>query len=300
MSAAAPEPPGGALLGAPFEGRARWTRRTRRRTFAADHPALSVALAALALLSFAAIAAPLLVGDPLEQSPADQFQSPSLAHLFGTDELGRDIFSRVVHGGQVSLLTAAVSTLIATVVGVPLGLVAGYFGRMWDASIMRLVDFLLAVPAVIVAMAFIAVLGQSTTNVIVAIGIVGIPSIARLARAGTLSVKQQDFVLVARAVGASRSHLLFRTILPNVAGPLLAQMAVLAETAVLLQAALSFLGLGTPPPAPTWGGMLSDSQAYLSQAAWYGVFPGIALTITALSLDTVARGVQDLLQGGDR
>jgi peptide/nickel transport system permease protein len=252
-------------------------------------------LVLMVIITFA-IAAPLVAPDPLQQNLLASLQTPSWSHIFGTDELGRDVYSRVVYGARISLITGAAAALIAVVVGVPAGLAAGFFGRVTDGVIMRGTDFLLALPAIVLAMCFIAVLGTGSVNAIVAIGIIGIPTVARLTRGGVLATKEQDFVVATRALGATNRHILFRTILPNVSGPIIAQMALIAEGAILLIAGLSFLGLGLPPPQPTWGGMLNTSEPYLSQTWSYAVFPGLALMVTVVCLDTIARGLQKMVQ----
>jgi len=273
------------------------TKLGRSRSAIGSNTAFSAALAVLALIVVFALVAPLFV-DPYGQHLTNQLAPPSRAHFFGTDELGRDIFSRVLYGARVSLLTGALATLISVIGGLPLGLIAGYLGKGWDASIMRVVDFLIAVPAVILAMVFVAILGRNSINSIIAIGIIGIPPVAMLTRAGTLSIKQQEYVIATQVLGERSGRLLFGTILPNVATPVIAQMAVFAESAIVLEAALNFLGLGNPPPAPSWGELLSASQGYLYQAPWYGIFPGLALMVLVLVLDVLARGLQRMLQGG--
>jgi len=258
-------------------------------------------LGVLAVLALLALAAPLVSPrDPLAQDRADQFRPPSLANPFGTDEFGRDIFSRVIHGARISLLTGAVAVLIAALVGVPLGLLGGFFGGWVDAVTMRFLDFLLAVPAILLAMVIIAVLGPGSFNAMLAVGVVSVPAFARLTRASTLSLKEREFVLATRALGVGPPYLMFRTILPNASGPLLVQMAVTAAVAMLLEAALSFLGLGTRPPDPSWGSMLNTGRSFLHQAPWYGLFPGIAITGAVLSLNAVADALQAVVGGGSR
>jgi peptide/nickel transport system permease protein len=258
-----------------------------------------VALATLLLLVALAVAAP-LVGryDPLFQDRAARFQPPSLAHLFGTDEFGRDLWSRAVHGARVSLATGGAVVLIAGTIGVPLGLVGGYAGGPLDAVIMRFLDFLLAVPAILLAMAVVAVLGPGVVNAVLAVAVVSIPAFARLTRASTLALKEREFVLAARAVGGGPGYLMFRTILPNAASPLLVQATVAAAYAILLEAALSFLGLSTRPPEPSWGSMLNTGRSFLHQAPWYGLFPGILLTAVVLALNGLADGLQRAVAGG--
>ncbi len=258
-----------------------------------------VALVALTGLIALAVGAPLLGRyDPLLQDRAARFQPPSLAHFFGTDEFGRDLWSRAVHGARVSLATGGAVVLVAGTVGVPLGLVGGYAGGWLDSVIMRFLDFLLAVPAILLAMAVIAVLGPGVVNAVLAVAVVSIPAFARLTRASTLALKEREFVLAARAIGAGPAYLMFRTILPNSVSPLLVQATVAAAYAILLEAALSFLGLSTRPPEPSWGSMLNTGRSFLYQAPWYGLFPGILLTAAVLSLNGLADGLQRAFAGG--
>lgn len=256
------------------------------------------ALVVLAALAALAVAAP-VVGryDPLFQDRASRFESPSLRHLFGTDEFGRDIWSRVVHGARVSLLTGVAVVVIAGTVGIPLGLVGGYAGGWSDAVIMRFLDFLLAIPAILLAMAVIAVLGPGVLNAVLAVAIVSVPAFARIARASTLALKERDFVVAARAMGGGPGYLMFRTILPNALSPLLVQATVAAAYAILLEAALSFLGLSTRPPEPSWGSMLNTGRSFLYQAPWYGLFPGIMITLAVLALNGLADGLQRIFAG---
>jgi peptide/nickel transport system permease protein len=250
--------------------------------------------ATLAMLAVLAVAAPWVAPhDPLVQSRDERFSPPSLAHPFGTDEFGRDILSRVIHGARISLLTGAVAVLIGGVVGVPLGLLGGFAGGWTDAVIMRVLDFLLAVPAILLAMVIIAVLGPGSFNAMLAVGIVSVPSFARLTRASTLALREREFVVATRALGVGPAYLMFRTILLNALTPIVVQVAVTAAVAMLLEAALSFLGLGTQPPAPSWGSMLNTGRSFLYQAPWYGLFPGAVITVSVLALNALA----DALQG---
>jgi len=249
-------------------------------------------LGALALL---AVAAPLLTRyDPLAMAPTRALEAPSGTHWFGTDQFGRDLLSRVVYGARVSVGSAAIVVLVAGVAGVSLGLTAGYYGGLVDACVMRLVDTIMAFPALLLAMGLIAILGQSATNAIIAVIIVSIPAFARLVRATTLQQKELDYVEASRSIGATDVRVM-RAIFPNCLPPLLVQIAINASWAVLTEAALSFLGLGTRPPTPSWGQMLSDSRNYLYRAPWYGVFPGAFLTMLVLSLNTFADTLQHSL-----
>jgi peptide/nickel transport system permease protein len=259
----------------------------------------AAALAVLLVLAALATAAPAVSRyDPLHQDRAARFQPPSLAHFFGTDEFGRDLWSRSVYGARVSLLTGAAVVLVAGTLGVPLGLLGGYAGGWVDAVVMRFLDFLLAVPAILLAMAVIAVLGPGVVNAMLAVAVVSIPAFARLTRASTLTLKEREFVLASRAIGGGPAYLVFRTILPNAVSPILIQATVAAAYAILLEAALSSLGLSTRPPEPSWGSMLNTGRSFLYQAPWYGLFPGVLLTAAVLSLNGLADGLQRAFAGG--
>jgi peptide/nickel transport system permease protein len=259
--------------------------------------ALLLLLVIAAAAALAALVAPF---DPLAIDPIAMLAGPSAHHLMGTDELGRDLLSRVIYGGRVSLGTAAVVVAASAVTGVAMGLLAGYFGGIVDIIFSRLIDVILAFPAILLAMGLIAVLGEGTLNAGVAVTVVSIPSFARLARASALVEKEREYVEAARALGASHRWILLRSILPNSIGPLVVQAGVTATNAILLEAALSFLGLGTRPPTPSWGQMLSTSRGYLYQAWWYGLFPGIALTLVVLSLNHLADAAQRIATVGWR
>lgn len=261
-----------------------------------QRPTSAVAVGVLTLIALISLLAPVIAPhDPNQTNLIRQFEPPSPASFFGTDELGRDLFSRVLYGGQTALLTALGAVALASLVGVPLGLISGYFGRWIDALTMRVVDVLLAIPAILIALGLIAMFGRGTLNVIVAVGIVNIPAFARLTRATTLLVKEHDFVQATEAMGAGYGYLLARTILPNAVGPILVQMAVTGATAILLASALSFLGLGIQPPTADWGTMLSIGRQHLFEAPWYGIFPGLAIAITVYALDELSKALQDLL-----
>jgi peptide/nickel transport system permease protein len=268
-----------------------------RRVLARPSAALSVAF--LVGLSVVAACAGLLGLDPLSQDIVRMLEGPSRDYPFGTDELGRDILARVVYGARTSLLTAAGAVLFAASIGVPIGLVAGFFGGWRDAVLMRFVDLLLALPGIMMALALIAVLGRSQAAALVAVGITGVPTFARVARAQVLSLRRRDFVTAVEAFGASSSYSMFRTILPNSWSPILTQMVVLSSVAILLEAALSFLGVGIAPPTPSWGEMLRTGKEYLHDAPTFAVLPGLALTLTILAFDTIGRALSTVLEGRD-
>jgi ABC-type dipeptide/oligopeptide/nickel transport system permease subunit len=256
------------------------------------YPSAALGVAFLAVMLAASFLAPLLLPlDPLAQDLVATLEPPSWEHWFGTDELGRDILARVIAGARISLGTAAGAVLIAGAAGVPIGLVAGFFGGWRDAVLMRFVDVLLALPGILFAMALIAVLGRSQGAALVAVGITGIPAFARITRAQVLSLRSRDFVLAVEAMGGSSGYAMFRTVLPNAWSPILVQVVILTSVAILLEAALAFLGVGIPPPAPSWGDMLRTGKSFLYEAPTYAVLPGLVLTLTILSLDTLGRGL---------
>ena len=231
---------------------------------------------------------------PMAMKIADRMQSPRLAHWFGTDELGRDVFSRVVFGARYSLMIGASVVLISVTGGVLLGLTAGFFRRL-DGPIMRVVDAMMSFPDILLAIALVAVLGASMTNVILALAIVYTPRVARVVRASTLVVRELLFIEAARALGVSTWRILFIHILNNIASPILVQATFIFAYAVLAEAGLSFLGVGVPPELPTWGTMIASGQQFAHQAIWLVVFPGIAIILSALSLQMVGDGFRDLL-----
>jgi peptide/nickel transport system permease protein len=231
---------------------------------------------------------------------ANRLQPPSGDHLFGTDELGRDIFSRVLVAARVSLQVGIIAVGISLVVGVTLGLVAGYYGGKVDSVIMRLMDMLFAFPAILLAIAILAVLGPGLTNAMIAIGIVYTPIFARICRASVLSVRDQVFVRAAKSIGARDVRILRLHVLPNVMAPLIVQTSLSLAFAILSEAALSFLGLGVQPPQPSWGRMLFDGRGFIEQAWWMGVFPGLAIFITVLAFNIVGDAARDALDPKQR
>jgi ABC-type dipeptide/oligopeptide/nickel transport system permease subunit len=260
------------------------------------HPGALLSVIFLAGLILLALLAPLLPAlDPLSQDFASTLDGPSVAHWFGTDELGRDILARVIYGARTSLVTATGAVLIAGIVGVPIGLVAGFCGGWREAVLMRVVDVLLALPGILFAMALIAVLGRSQMAALVAIGITGIPGFARITRAQVMSLRRRDFVTAVEALGGSPGYNMVFTVLPNAWSPILVQVVVLASVAILLEAALAFLGIGIPPPTPSWGEMLRTGKSYLYDSPTYAILPGLALTVTILSLDALGRTLGDVL-----
>jgi peptide/nickel transport system permease protein len=265
-----------------------------RRLFARK----SAALGAVVIVLFVAIAiaAPWLAPyDPLATSWSAIRKAPSAAHWFGTDEIGRDVLSRVIFGARASLAAGVVAVMIALAIGVPVGLVAGYAGGKTDLLVSRLTDALLACPFLILAIALAAFLGPSLTNAMIAIGISATPVFTRLTRAQALAVKAEDFVLAARAVGSSPWRIALRHVLPNVAPALIVQATLAIAAAVIAEASLSFLGLGQQPPAPSWGSMLNTAKNYIDNAPWMAIWPGVSIFLLVLSFNLVGDGLRDAL-----
>ncbi len=275
--------------------RLRRTRDVVGRVLSHKGALLSVSFLVLMILT-SLLARWILPFDALTQDYASILQAPGKVHWLGTDELGRDILARVVFGARTSLLTAAGAVTIAALVGVPIGLVAGFFGGWRDMLLMRFVDVLLSLPGILFAMALIAVLGRSQMAALVAVGITGIPSFARITRAQVLSLRKRDFVTAVEALGGSSSYNMFRTVLPNSWSPILVQVVILSSVAILIEASLAFLGIGIPPPTPSWGEMLRTGKSFLHDSPTYAVFPGLVLTFTILSLDTLGRTLARVLE----
>ena len=249
----------------------------------------------LAIVALSAVFAPWLSPyDPTALKVLDRLQGPRAAHWFGTDELGRDVFSRVMFGARYSLMIGALVVAISVTCGALLGLAAGYFRRL-DGPIMRVVDAMMSFPDILLAIALVAVLGASMTNVILALAIVYTPRVARVVRASTLVVRELLYIEAARALGVSSWRILFVHILQNIASPILVQATFIFAYAVLAEAGLSFLGLGVPPALPTWGTMIATGQQFAHNAIWLVLFPGVAIVLSALSLQMVGDGFRDLL-----
>ena len=255
-----------------------------------------VALAAVLFFIALAVVAPLISPyDPLTTSWSAVRKPPSWSHPFGTDEIGRDVLARVIWGSRASLLAGLVSVSLALAVGVPIGLVSGYVGGFLDGLLMRMVDAMLAVPFLILAIAFAAFLGPSLANAMVAIGISQTPIFARLTRGQVLTVKHEDYVEAARAVGNSHLRIVLRHIFPNIVPPILVQATLATAAAIIAEASLSFLGLGQQPPSPSWGSMLNTAKNFISQAPWMAFWPGLAIFSLVLSLNLFGDGLRDAL-----
>jgi ABC-type dipeptide/oligopeptide/nickel transport system permease subunit len=260
------------------------------------NPSGAIGLSVLGAFCLIALVAPFVAPyDPVEQFPGDQLKPPGLQYPLGTDDLGRDVLSRLLYGSRISLTVGLISVAIGLTVGATTGLLGGYLGGWVDGVINRFWDCLLAFPAILLGIAIVLVIGPGAVNASVAVGIFNIPIFARLARACALSEKERDYVLAERALGASTARIIFQHILPNVMSPLLVQVMVAMAFGILLESTLSFLGLGTQPPDPSWGSMLSTSRQFLRTAWWYGVFPGVALTILLIGLNFLSEAVRDAL-----
>lgn len=222
-------------------------------------------------------------------------KAPSALFWFGTDELGRDILSRMLHGARASLMAGVVSVVISVVIGVPIGLIAGWYGRWIDSIISRLTDALLSCPFLILAIAFAAILGPSLTNAMIAIGLSRVPIFIRLARGQAITVKAEDYIEGARATGVRDAAILFRHLAPNTLPPILVQCSLFMAQAIILEASLSFLGLGQQPPAASWGSMLNTAKNFMEQAPWMSVFPGIAICLVVLGFNLLGDGLRDAL-----
>jgi peptide/nickel transport system permease protein len=280
-------------------GRTSSARRFATR-FARNRGAVAGALV-LGLLAVVAIIGPFLVRDAAIQNIPQRLSPPNAEYWFGTDDLGRDIFARVVRGAPISLAAGIVSVLIGLGLGVVIGVVAGYREGRLGLGLMALVDLLLALPAILLAITVAARAGAGLPAAMLAAGLVGLPAYARLTRASTLAVKRQEMIAAARAMGASDYRIITKHIVPNVLTPLIVQSTIGVGNAILLVSALGFLGLGAQPPTPEWGRMLADAQRYVTSAPYIGIFPGLAISLTVLGFNLAGDGLRDALDpGGER
>jgi peptide/nickel transport system permease protein len=276
------------------EGEARQGSKTLKRLLRRGGALFGLAVVAFFVLI--ALAAPWIAPhDPLATSWSEVRGAPSMAHLFGSDELGRDVLSRVVWGARASILAGVVSVSISLALGVPIGMTAGYLGRWADALISRVTDAMLACPFLILAIALAAFLGPSLTNAMIAIGISATPVFIRLTRAQVLAAKSEDYVEAARALGNPHLRIALRHIFPNIIAPLIVQATLAIAAAVIAEASLSFLGLGQQPPSPSWGSMLNTARNYVDQAPWMAIWPGLSIFLLVLSFNLLGDGLRDAL-----
>jgi peptide/nickel transport system permease protein len=270
-------------------------RRRRLIDLLRREPAFATGLAVIAVVTFAAIAAPLII--PYRPNVPDYsatLQGPTWQHLFGTDDLGRDMLSRVIYGARYSLGICGTAVGLATLVGIPLGMAGGYFGGIIDAIVGRLTDALFSFPAILMAIAIAATMGPSVQSAVVALGLIAVPEFARIARAALLSERASGYVEASQALGASSFFIITRAILPNALGALCVLITLGFGNAILNEAALSFLGLGAQPPAPEWGAILGVARDHLADDLWFALFPGMAIVLLVIAFNLVGDGVRDL------
>ena len=271
-----------------------WWRLKRR------HAAMFGAAVVLLFVAIALLAPWLAPFDPVQTSWGAIRKAPSAAHWFGTDDIGRDVFSRVIWGTRASLLAGAVSVSIALLLGVPIGLAAGFIGGAVDGLISRLTDAFLACPFLILAIALAAFLGPSLSNAMIAIGVSATPIFVRLTRAQVLNVKVEDYIEAARALGSTPWRMAWRHVLPNVLAPIIVQATLAIAAAIIAEASLSFLGLGQQPPAPSWGSMLNTAKNYVDNAPWMALWPGLAIFLLVLAFNLFGDGLRDALDPRQR
>jgi ABC-type dipeptide/oligopeptide/nickel transport system permease subunit len=255
----------------------------------------------LVLVIFALFAPFIATHMPIEQELTNRLIPPSwedggsVAYLLGTDDFGRDLFSRIVYGARISIMIGAISVSISLLFGLIMGVFAGYFGGIVDTIIMRVVDIMLAIPAILLAIVIVSILGPSLFNAMIAIGIVGVPTYARIVRASVMSEKNKEYVIASRVNGSHNIRLMFQVILPNCTTPIIVQATMGFASAVLEAAGLSFLGLGAQPPTPEWGAMLADSLQFITTAPWMIFYPGLAIFLTVLGFNLIGDGLMDVL-----
>ena len=271
--------------------RTTWSRFTE---FGRRHPTVMIGGGVLVVMVLIALAAPLISGDPLRLTPIKRLKPPEGAHWFGTDFLGRDLYARVIHGSQISLMVGGAVAIVSITIGLVIGLVVGYV-RWADAIVMRIMDGLMAIPGVLLAIALISLAGASLLNVIIAISIPEIPRAVRLVRSVVLTIREQPYVEAAVSVGSPLWKILFKHILPNTIAPLIVLATYVCASAVVIEAILSFLGVGTPPEIPSWGNIMAEGRTYFQIAPWIIFFPGLFLAITVLAVNILGDGLRDSL-----
>ncbi|MET3682706.1 peptide/nickel transport system permease protein [Alkalibacillus flavidus] len=258
-------------------------------------PALIGFYTILFLVIFAFVGPWILQTDPTETDVINKFAGPSAEHWFGTDHLGRDIFTRIVHGMKLTLGIGFASVFMGAAMGIPIGIIAGYYGGKIDAVIMRLIDILLAFPGILLALAIVSILGGNLINVTIAVAIYAVPGFARIIRGSTLAAKNLEYVDAIKALGAGDGRIIFKHILPNVLSPVIVNATLYIATAILTAAGLSFLGMGAQPPRPEWGAMLNDGRSYMRNAGHIAFFPGMAIVIVVLAFNIFGDGLRDAL-----
>ncbi len=264
--------------------------------FLRQDPLAMIWAAVIVIALLAAILAPYLqIQNPMAQDLPDRFRPPSVGHLFGTDNFGRDVLSRVIWGGRISLLVGILSVAAGSVAGVVLGLISGYCGKLVDMVIMRMTDIFLSFPALLLAMAICAAVGSNIWNVVIAIAVTTAPRFCRLVRGSTLSVKKEEYVEAARALGQRPVKIILYHVFPNVLSPILVVVTLSVPMAIMIEASLSFLGIGVMPPTPTWGNMIGEGKSYLQGAPWIALFSGSAIVLVVLAFNFVGDAIRDAL-----
>ncbi|MED1791862.1 ABC transporter permease [Brevibacillus nitrificans] len=276
-----------------YQRRSPWASMLRR--FRKNKRALVGFWMVVVFVGIAVFAQAIAPYDPIEQNMDVILQPPSADHLFGTDEYGRDILSRIIYGSQISLMIGIVGVLISVVIGVGLGTVSGYFGGRTDMFIMRIMDIFMAFPSFLLALAIVSVLGPGMVNVMIAIGIFSVPTFARISRSAVISVKNKEFIEAAKSMGASHARVIFKHVLPNSVAPIIVLSTMRIATAILTASGLSFLGMGAQPPTPEWGAMLSTGREYLRTAPHVSTIPGLAIMFMVLAFNMLGDGLRDAL-----
>lgn len=276
-----------------YQRRSPWASMLRR--FRKNKRALVGFWMVVVFVGIAVFAQAIAPYDPIEQNMDVILQPPSADHLFGTDEYGRDILSRIIYGSQISLMIGIVGVLISVVIGVGLGTVSGYFGGRTDMFIMRIMDIFMAFPSFLLALAIVSVLGPGMVNVMIAIGIFSVPTFARISRSAVISVKNKEFIEAAKSMGASHARVIFKHVLPNSVAPIIVLSTMRVATAILTASGLSFLGMGAQPPTPEWGAMLSTGREYLRTAPHVSTIPGLAIMFMVLAFNMLGDGLRDAL-----